>query len=38
MNHVPEEIYLAKMDTESFYTNIPNSKGIVAAKRALDKN
>ena len=25
------------MDVKSLYTNIPNSEGITAAKRALDK-
>ena len=25
------------MDVKSFYTNIPSSKAIAAAKRALDK-
>ena len=37
INKVPEETYLVTMDLKSLYTNIPNSEGIAATNRALDK-
>ena len=33
---VPKRSYLVTMDVRSLYTNIPNSEGISAVKRAFD--
>ena len=37
INNIPEATYLISMNVKFFYTNISNSEGIAAAKRALDK-
>ena len=34
---LPEKTFLATLDVESLYTNIPNSYGILAAKNTLQK-
>lgn len=37
INKVSEETYIVTMNVVSLFTNIPNSEGMVATKRALDK-